>query len=334
MKENQEAKRNSDPRKRFAGHKKIPLLVIVGPTAVGKTAVAVEVAKKIDGEIVSADSAQIYRYLDIGTAKPSKEENNLAVHHLIDILDPKEEFSVAQFQKLANQCIEDIYAREKHPILVGGTGLYVNAVIDAYSFFDRGKNEQTRQWLQLRADNEGLEQLYQELQRLDPEAAHKISINDGKRIIRALEVYYTEGQPISQQEKYTSKTVSPFHLLPVGLHMPREELYRRINERVDRMIVQGLLEEVEELLEYYPTHARGLQILGYCQMVKYLQGEVNWEEAVGEIKQETRRLAKRQLTWFRRDHRIVWVEVKPQAISDSVNTIYNLWKDKLYQKAN
>lgn len=309
--------------------KEIPLLVIVGPTAAGKTGLGIQVARKKDGEIVSADSAQVYRNLDVGTAKPAEEERKEVPHHLIDIVEPMEEFSVALYQELADRAIQDIYRREKLPILVGGTGLYVKAVVDRFAFTSRGKDEELRKRLHQLAETRGNDFLYRELCRVDPESAQKISSSDRKRMVRALEVYYAEGRPISQQKKATESRVSPYRLVYTGLDLPREQLYYRINTRVERMIENGLLEEVKGLLQRYSPCCRGLQVLGYRQMVNYLQGELDWVTAVEEIKKETRRLAKRQLTWFRRDPRINWIKATRPEEENCVEKVCSLLKDNL-----
>jgi len=310
----------------------IPLLVIVGPTAVGKTALGIEIAKKTNGEIVSADSAQIYRNLDIGTAKPSEEERDYTIHHLIDIAEPDEEFNVALYQELADRAIRDIYSRGKLPILVGGTGLYIKAVVDRFSFTAQGKDEEMRKRLYRLAKEKGDNFLYEELKQVDPESACKIAPSDRKRMVRALEVFYLDGKPLSAQKKETVDRLSPYNPVFIGLYMPREQLYGVINDRVEQMIENGFLEEVKGLLQRYPPHCRGLQVLGYRQLVKYLQGVVNWEKAVEEIKKETRRLAKRQLTWFRRDTRIHWLKVDSGEKMRIVEKVCKLLKENLDKK--
>lgn len=286
-----------------------PLTALVGPTASGKSALALKVAQLLQAEIISADSAQVYRQLDIGTAKPAPREQALVPHHLIDMVEPDRDFSVADYQKAAHRVIAEVLARGRLPFLVGGTGLYIKAVTDRYAFGDRGKNEALREQLARLGEEQGHGFLYQRLAELDPEAASKIHPRDSRRIIRALEVYILEERPISRQTAETAKRKPAYNLFIFGLAMPRPLLYRRIDERVDAMLEQGFLEEVRGLLRMgYGPEAPGLQILGYRQLAGYLRGESGWEETVAEIKKQTRRLAKRQLTWFRRDKRITWLE--------------------------
>lgn len=313
---------------------KIPLLVVAGPTAAGKSEVGLKITRQAGGEIVSADSAQVYRYLDIGTAKPGREERKTVPHHLIDIIDLDEEFNVNTYKRLADKTIAEVHRRGKLPVLLGGTGLYLRAVIDNYAFSSRGKNEELRQELYRQAEIRGEEYLHRRLQEVDPVSAKKISPSDKKRMVRALEVYYTEGKPLSEQEEETRFRETPYELIYVGLYTSRDMLYRKIEERVDEMIRRGFLEEVKWLLQWYPPEARGLQILGYRELVCYLYGMMDWEETVEEIKKQTRRLAKRQLTWFRRDKRIVWLEHKPGETARVVGEISNLLKEKACWETN
>lgn len=292
------------------GSPKIPLLVLAGPTAAGKSALAMEVAQRLGTEIISADSAQVYRGLDIGTAKPDAGEQKLVRHHLIDLVDPDEDYSAADYQRDARQLIARLWRQGRLPFMVGGTGLYLQAVIADYAFGSRGKDEALRRRLNEEAAAAGLEALYRRLKRLDPAAAAKIHPRDRRRIIRALEVYMLEGKPISQQVERTKKQESPYRLLLFGLTRPRPLLYRLIEERTEGMLARGFLDEVKGLLESgYPRSSPGLQILGYRHLAAYLAGETEWAEAVAAIKKETRRLAKRQLTWFRRERRIIWIEL-------------------------
>jgi len=289
---------------------KIPLLVLVGPTAVGKTALAVKVAQRLQTEIISADSAQVYRCLDIGTAKPSEEEKKAAPHHLIDIVDPDCNFSVADYQQEANKTIRKLWQEKKLPFIVGGTGLYINAVIEGYAFGHKGANRRIREDYEQLAATKGLENLYEKLQTIDPEAASKIHPNDRKRIIRALEVYDLEGRPISEQVARTSGRKPPYQTVIFGLFMDRESLYERINQRVDSMIESGWLDEIRYLCEKgYGENDPGMQILGYRELLAYFQGKISWEYTIKEIKKQTRNLAKRQLTWFRRNQNIEWLKV-------------------------
>lgn len=306
----------------------IPLVAVVGPTATGKSKLALQLAVDLEGEIVSADSAQVYRYLDIGTAKPTLKERQTVKHHLIDVIHPHEEFSVAEYKKLADEAIDDIYEKGKLPILCGGTGLYINAVTERFAFSSSGKNPQLRQQLDETAREKGLDHLYSLLKEVDPDSAQKIHPHDKKRIIRALEVYYTEGVLLSRQQKETLNRPSRFHLLLMGLNKPREELYRAIERRTDSMMEKGFVEEVKWLLENYPAHAPGLNVLGYRQIRDYLQNLISYHEAVESIKKETRNYAKRQLTWFRRDERVRWFNPHETDLSSLEKFINDFLQEK------
>lgn len=294
---------------------KIPLLVIVGPTAVGKTNTAVRIAKKYSGEVVSADSMQIYKYMDIGTAKPTAAEKDGIKHHLIDIVEPDEEYSVSDFKEDAQQIIKKIYSNKKLPILAGGTGLYIKAVVDNYYFSEASVDRDFRNKMKHAAMDKGNEYVFNKLKKVDPVSAQRIHPNDTKRIIRALEVYHQTGKPISYYEAKTKNTPSPYNAEIIGLYMPREILYERINKRVDIMIERGLVKEVKKLVEKgYDENLNSMKGLGYQQIIKYLKGEYTLDEAIKIIKRDTRRFAKRQFTWFRRDKRIYWInplEVDP-----------------------
>lgn len=282
----------------------LPLLVILGPTAVGKTAVAVKVARRLQGEIISADSMQVYRHLDIGTAKPTRAEQQGVPHHLLDVVDPDEEFNVARFQAEVNALIPQIAARGHLSLLVGGTGLYIRAVVDNYAFGPGGRNPTLRAALQAQAAEVGSAALHAELARVDPEAAARIHPADTRRIIRALEVKTTTGRAISQ----SGRGLPLYRTLQIGLIRDRARLYAAIDARVDKMLAGGLVEETKWLLEQgYPETLPALQALGYKELIPYLRGLLTLEEAARILKQQTRRFAKRQLTWFRRDRRIIWL---------------------------
>ncbi len=286
------------------------LVVIVGPTAVGKSEVAIEVARRMDGEIVSADSVQVYRHLDIGAAKPTPAERSLVSHHMIDIVDPDQEYSVADYQHDARSAIKDIYRRGRLPILVGGSGLYVRAVTANYSFSASGQSSAIRESLQKEAEKYGEMFLYRKLQESDPLSAEKIHPRDRRRIIRALEVYEQSSRPLSMQVADTKKADAAYKLFMFGLTMPRETLYRRIETRVDRMIEQGLVAEVKGLLERgFSAGSKAMSSLGYRHIISCMQGENTLEQAVETLKRDTRRFAKRQQTWFRRDREIIWLDV-------------------------
>lgn len=284
------------------------LAAIVGPTAVGKSGAAIELAKRIDGEIVSCDSMQVYRGLDIGTAKATIEERQTVPHHLIDVADIEEDYNAARYQKEARQAIEAITERGKLPILVGGTGLYYQALVDEYYFLPMHFKQEVRDKWNNEINKRGLDDVYSYLRSIDPQYAQKIAPNDQKRIIRAIEVYELTGIPFSRQQKRNSNA---YDLAVVGLNMERSELYKRIDCRVDIMLENGWIEEVRSLLNMgCSTKANALQALGYQQIIWYLQGLLSQKEMVREIKKETRNYAKRQLTWFRRDRRIFWINIE------------------------
>ena len=308
---------------------KIPLLVIVGPTAVGKSELALQVAEQLKTEIISADSAQVYRYMDIGTAKPTTAEQKIFKHHLIDLVDPDQPFSVADYQHAANEIIKKLWSAKKLPLMVGGTGLYIRAVAGAYAFGSKGADFNTRTKYEQEAAKFGLSHLYQKLEGLDPEAAGKIHPNDQKRIIRALEVFNLEGKPISEQVRKTRITESPYQAVLFGLNMDRAVLYERIEKRVEKMIEKGFLEEVNSLRDKgFGESDPGMQILGYRQLFAYLEGSAGWEETIADIKKETRNLAKRQLTWFRREKEITWIDPdRFSSIDDIAENICNIVKD-------
>ncbi|AOQ23796.1 tRNA dimethylallyltransferase [Moorella thermoacetica] len=300
---------------------KEPLAAIVGPTATGKSTIALKVAARLGAEIISVDSAQVYRGMDIGTAKLLPEERvgpdgRPIPHHLIDIVDPDEPFSVADYQKLARQTITAIIRRGHLPLLVGGTGLYYQAVVDPYRFTPEGGDPRVRQELEELAAKFGNAYLHEQLKRVDPEAAKRIHPHDRRRLVRALEVFKTTGQPISAALAWRRQQESPYHLAAVALSMPRPLLYRRIEARVDAMIAAGLIEEVSRLLARYDYRLPALQALGYKEIGAYLRKEIELEEAIAILKRNTRRLAKRQLTWFRRDRRLHWWEVDPDKIEE------------------
>ena len=306
----------------------LKLAAIVGPTAVGKTDLSISLAQRLDGEIISCDSMQVYRGMDIGTAKASPDERQRIAHHLIDIVEPDINFTVADYQKLAQEEIEDISGRGQLPILVGGTGLYYQAVVDNYDFFPMESRQAVRiKWEQAYREM-GLAYLYEQILKIDPEYALKIGPNDKKRIIRALEVYDLTGQPFSE---FQTRNRLTYHLAAVGLYLDRIELYARIEERVDKMMAAGLVEEVVLLREKgYDLSMNSMQALGYKQIYCYLEGLLTWEETLQEIKKETRRFAKRQYTWFNKDKRIKWINVTDYATHASLlEKIYGLMEGQL-----
>lgn len=285
------------------------LLCILGPTAVGKTEIAIEVAQHLNAEIVSVDSRQIYREMDIGTAKPTREEQLAARHHLIDCVDIADSFSVATYQSLADAAIRNIHNRDKRVMLVGGSGLYFRAIVDGL-FEGPSADAAIRKRLHQEAAHQGVEALHTRLRACDAASAARIHPNNLVKVIRALEVYELTGTPISQlQQQWNNKPRHPF--IAFGLSMPREQLYRRIEQRVDAMLADGLIEEVEQLLARgYSRNAIALQSFGYKEFIVYLDGNCTLDEAIAQLKQNTRRFAKRQLTWFRGDARLKWIERK------------------------
>ena len=288
---------------------KIPLIVIVGATASGKTGLSIILAKKLDGEIISADSMQIYKGMDIATAKPTVSEMSGIPHHLMNFLSPYESFSVAEYVKMTREKIQDIYNRGKLPILVGGTGLYISSILDNVQFTEGDTDYALRERLKKRLENEGAENLLNELKRFDPKTAQTLLPSNTKRIIRAFEIYETTGVTMSEQIEKSKSIPSPYKSLVIGLNYSnRQNLYNRINERVDMMLQKGLLEETKFVLsQNYCKNA--MSAIGYKELVPYLKGEVTFEQAVDKLKMETRRYAKRQLTWFRKISNINWINV-------------------------
>ena len=292
---------------------KPPLIILTGPTAVGKTGLSIALAKRVGGEIISADSMQVYRGMDVGTAKVTKEEMDGVPHHLIDILEPTEAFDVTMFQRLAGKAVQEILERGHLPILVGGTGFYIQALLYGIDFTDEEDSEtprgELRRELECIAETpEGLESLVEELRRVDPKALDTIHPNNKKRVIRAVEYYRIHKTPISAHNEAEREKSSIYNSRYFVLTMNREKLYQRIEQRIDLMLEQGLVEEVRRL------HAAGcgkehisMQGIGYKEILEYLDGEVTYEEAVTRLKTNTRHYAKRQLTWFRREKDVVWL---------------------------
>jgi tRNA dimethylallyltransferase len=299
-----------------------PILVIVGPTAVGKTGLAIRVAKQVDGEIISADSMQVYKGLDIGTAKPTEAERQGVPHHLLDVVAVDQEFSVADYQLMVEDILMDLAKRGKTPILTGGTGLYIRAVLEGFVFDSQGKDDDLRARLQEVAESQGNIALHRRLAVVDPDTAKRLHPNDRRRVIRALEIYHTTGQPLSQHLD-AQKQLEPRHqAVKFGLACNRPRLYQRIDARVDQMIEAGLLDEVKNLLEQgLAEGATAMQALGYKELVGYLRGEYDLAEAIRLLKRDTRRYAKRQLTWFRRDEEIIWLDLDKLTIEDATDKI-------------
>jgi len=287
------------------------VLVIVGPTASGKTALSILLAEKLGGEIISADSRQIYRYLDIGTAKPTPEELKRAIHHFISILNPDQNYNAGEYGQQARAKIEELLKQNKQPILVGGSGLYVRAAIDGF-FEGPGKNSEIREQLETEAQTLGSEILFERLKKIDPISAAKMDATKVRRVIRALEVYYATGKPISDLHSAQEIKI-PFEAVQFGLEWDRKALYRRIEQRVDEMIENGLIEEVRGLLvKGYSRSANALNTVGYKETFDFIEGKITEEEMIRLIKQNTRHFAKRQLTWFRADKRVRWIPVNDE----------------------
>ncbi|MCL6478486.1 MAG: tRNA (adenosine(37)-N6)-dimethylallyltransferase MiaA [Peptococcaceae bacterium] len=294
---------------------KPPLLAIVGPTATGKTEISVHAARRLGAEIISADSMLIYRHMNIGTAKPSPEEMGGVPHHMIDVADPGETFNVALYSQHVKTILHDIIKRKKLPMLVGGTGLYVRAVIDGYNFSEAGTDQELRAGLMQECAVRGKAALHRKLREVDPEAALRLHVNDVKRVVRALEVYYLTGKTLSGSAGRENRP--SYNLLMYGLTMDRKELYARIEKRIDNMMSAGLVEEVRGLLARgYSPHLTSMQGLGYKEIILYLNGKLTLAEAVALLKRNTRRFAKRQLTWFRRDERIKWIDVGKKGVEE------------------
>lgn len=297
-----------------------PLVAIVGPTAVGKSALALEVAQRLGGEIVSADSRQIYRGMDIGTDKPTPEQRRLVPHYLLDVVEPDQVFTLAQYQRAAYDAIADIHRRGRLPLLVGGTGLYVRAVLEGLNIPEVPPDPALRSELEAFAAAEGAQALHARLAALDPDAAGRIDPRNVRRVVRALEVTLLTGVPISRLQQASPP---PFRVLRIGLTRPRPALYARIDRRVDAMVEAGLVEEVRRLLQAgYSPSLPALTGLGYRQIIQYLQGEVSLAEAVAAIKQQTRRFVRQQYTWFRLDDpRMRWFDLELASAADVIEEI-------------
>ena len=297
---------------------KSPLICIVGPTAVGKTEIAIQLAQHLDAEIVSLDSRQIYREMDIGTAKPIPEQQRAAPHHLIDCVDVDQPFSVAEYQRLADTAIAEIRERGKRTMAVGGAGLYFRGIIDGL-FDGPGADAEIRAKLQREVDEHGNVALHERLRRCDPETANRVHPNNLVRVIRALEVYELTGKPISSLQQQWKMNEPRYPFRAFGLNMPRETLYQRIEERVNRMVEAGLIEEVKGLLDQgCPRNCVAMQSFGYKELIDYLDGKRTLDEAISLLKQNTRRFAKRQLTWFRNDPRIEWLDTSQFSSIDGI----------------
>lgn len=285
------------------------LIILTGPTAVGKTALSIALAKAVDGEIISADSMQVYRYMDVGSAKITQVEMDGVPHHLIDVLDPWEDFNVVLFQKLCKEAIADIHARGKMPILAGGTGFYIQAVLRDIAFTENEDDTVYRRELESFAETNGDEALHDRLREIDPASAEAIPAGNRKRVIRALEYFHLTGEPISVHNERERKRPNAYNACYFVLTDERERLYERIDKRVDEMLAQGLVDEVRKLKEMGCKRGQtAMQGLGYKEILDYLDGICTLDEAVYLIKRDTRHFAKRQLTWFRREQDVIWLD--------------------------
>lgn len=307
---------------------KRPLIVIGGPTACGKTGFSIKLAKEIGGEIISADSMQVYRYMDIGTAKVTSEEADGVPHYLIDELNPDEEYNVMLFQQKAKAYMEEIWAKGKIPILVGGTGFYINALLYDNDFTETENDTSYREECYKLAQEQGAEVLYERLKEIDPEYAANIHANNVKRVTRALEYHYLTGQKFSEHNAEQKEKETPYDAAVIILTMDREKLYERIELRIDLMMEQGLLEEVKGLLDKgYTPDLVSMQGIGYKEFIPYFKGECTLEEAVTQLKTNTRRFAKRQLTWFRRQIDGLWIDMSKATGEEALEDVLDYLKE-------
>ena len=308
-----------------------PLIILTGPTAVGKTELSISLAKSIGGEIISADSMQVYKYMDIGTAKIRPEETQGVPHHLIDILEPDVAFNVAMFKELAKNAMKEIYERGHIPIVVGGTGFYIQALLYDIDFTEEEDDTSIRKELESLVNEKGGPYLHELLQKVDPESARQIHANNLKRVIRALEYYRMHGEKISVHNAEERQKKSPYDFMYFVLTHERKVLYDRIEKRIDKMIKEGLISEVDNLLKKgYDSSLVSMQGLGYKEFIPYLKGECSLDEAVYILKRDTRHFAKRQLTWFRRERDVRWldkslVSSEEEILKEILNTINEEW---------
>jgi tRNA dimethylallyltransferase len=295
------------------------VIIICGPTGVGKTAVGIQLAEKLDGEIISADSMQIYRYMDIGTAKPTADEQSRIPHHMIDIVDPDENFDAVRFAEMARDKVMQLHQRGVMPLVVGGTGLYIKALLQGL-FQSNPVDPKTRERLMKEAVENGSGILYDRLKRVDPDTADRLHPNDSYRIIRALETIESTGRSISEHQQEHGFSDEPFNALKIYLRIDRQKLYERIDKRVDMMIEEGLVDEVKKLLAMsYSADLKSMQSIGYRHMVEFLAEQLPWDECVRTLKRDTRRFAKRQFTWFGADRQIQWYE--PDQLNEIVRLV-------------
>ena len=310
---------------------KKPLLILTGPTAAGKTELSIALARKLNGAIISADSMQVYKYMNIGSAKIRPEEMQGVRHYLVDVLDPGDEFNVARFQQMAREAMEEIYQRGQLPIIVGGTGFYIQALLKEGDFQESSGELPLRKELEETARTEGGAVLYERLKQVDPESARAIHPHNVKRVIRALEYYQETGRPISSHNEEQREKKPPYTYAYFVLNDDRARLYERIDRRVDRMIEQGLVEEVRWLKEHgYDRSLVSMQGLGYKELFPYLDGTCTLEEAVEIIKRDTRHFAKRQLTWFRREPDVIWIDQQEFGYDRDriLNRMLEIWEQR------
>lgn len=309
------------------------VIVIIGPTAVGKTRLSVELAQRVNGEIISGDSMQIYKEMDIGTAKVTKEEMQGVPHYLIDVKEPTEPYSVAEFQREVRELIDVISKKGCIPIIAGGTGLYIQSVLYDYQFSDTGKDEEIRVRLEKQVEEEGMDKVFEELRRIDPVSAENIHPNNVRRVIRALEVYHATGKTMAEYQESQEQELL-YDVAFVGLTMDREALYDRINLRVDLMVEQGLFEEVESLYKKGIRDCQSIQAIGYKELYGYFDGKLSKEQAIEALKQNSRRYAKRQLTWFRNKMEVMWFDMTDANFEVILEEIFLFVAGKLQLEAN
>ena len=304
------------------------LIILAGPTASGKTSVSIDLAKRLNGEIISADSMQVYKYMDVGTAKISVEEMCGIKHHLIDVLDPKEDFNIVKFQNMVKNAIKEITKRGHLPIIVGGTGFYIQSIIYDIDFDNEEDNTSIREELEREYDSMGADYMYERLKKIDSISAENIHKNNKKRIIRAIEYFMINNAPISSHNETQRNKISPYDFRFFVLNPPRDILYERINQRVDIMVEKGLLKEVKSLKQMgLSKHNISMQGIGYKEIIEYLEGDVSLETAIENIKQNTRHMAKRQVTWFKREKNVIYID--PYSFENNEKTV-----DYMIEKIN
>ncbi len=311
--------------------KKKPLIILTGPTAVGKTKASIGLSKAIGGEIISADSMQVYKHMDIGSAKIKPEEMQGVPHYLVDVLEPDEEFHVVKFQQMAKKAMDGIYAKGKIPVIVGGTGFYIQALLYDIDFNEHKSDSSYREHLEQVAKQDGAAVLHDMLKKVDAKSAEEIHMNNVKRVIRALEFYEQTGQKISEHNEKERQKESPYNFAYIILNDDREKLYNKIDQRIDQMMEDGLVQEVKKLKEKgYNKDMVSMQGLGYKEILSYLEGELSLDEAVYILKRDTRHFAKRQITWFKREKEVIWIDKQDYAYDEDKiqKQILKILKDK------